>query len=66
MAEGWDDACVSGVQPGGVFLPDSLFPLWLLQSQRPFCSVAAPLTFAAVAGLGRFRRDPRRDGFESE
>lgn len=50
MAGGWDDACLSGMQFEGVFLPDSSFPLWLLQSQRPFRSVAIPLTFAAPGG----------------
>lgn len=54
MAGGWDDACMTGMQFGGVFLPDSLFPLWLLQSQRPFCSVAIPLTFA-VGGFEQLR-----------
>ena len=54
MAEGWDDACMSGMQFGDVFLPNSLFSLWLLQSQRPFCSVAGFLSFAG-GGFEQFR-----------
>lgn len=52
-AEGWDDACVSGMQFGG----GSLFSLWHLQSQRPFCSVTISLTFAAFGGFQQFRGD---------
>lgn len=55
MAEDWDDACMSGMQFGSIFLPGSLFPLWLLQSERTFCSVAVHLTFAAVGGFEQFR-----------
>lgn len=46
-AEGWDGACVCGMQFGD----GSLFSLWHLLSQRPLCSMTISLTFAAFGGL---------------